>query len=131
MKHEKVTLPREVAEAIEKARSKSWAEADLMDITNFIDESYQPSDGPYRPIGEYISDVYLEENLPKYMSALVNGYNVEKSPEEKLRNIFEEYRANYRSTEDWERDNAYAEGVLFGIEETLELLDITIEGIND
>jgi len=65
------------------------------------------------------------------MTALVNGYTIEKSPEEKLRNIFEEYRANYRCTEDWERDNAYAEGVLFGIEETLELLDITIEGIND
>lgn len=88
MKHEKVTLPREVAEAIEKARSKSWADADLMDITNFIDESYQPSDGPYRSIGEYISDVYLEENLPKYMSALVNGYDVEESPEEKLREYY-------------------------------------------
>lgn len=125
MTNEKVTIPREVAEAIEELRKE--------DCTNF--------DVMRRAHGALITEPDLvlyrwafrsQEGSPDLlMCALVNGYNVEKSPEEKLRNICEEYRANYRSTEDWERDNAYAEGVLFGIEETLELLDITIEGIND
>ncbi len=65
-------------------------------------------------------------NFETLLSALVNGYIIEKSPEEKLREIYD------RAIR-WGNvaDSSYDRGVYSGIKVALDILDVTIEGIND
>jgi len=99
---EKVTVPKEVAEAIENARRRGAS--DFVILNRAVNGVVTVSNEIIRKWA-FGQDGGSPDLL---MRAIVNGYEIEKSPEEKLRNIFEEYRANYRSTEDWERDNGYA-----------------------
>ncbi|MEZ3605418.1 hypothetical protein OB894_01300 [Bacillus subtilis] len=65
-------------------------------------------------------------------AALVNGYEVEKTPEEKLREYFEETkrtRDGRHLAGDIEGKRFHG-GALVGICNTLELLGIKIEGVN-
>ncbi len=63
------------------------------------------------------------------MSALINGYEVEKTPEERLRDYFDTQRMKYLASVDGERTEYLSK--YLAIKQTLEILGITIEGIND
>lgn len=63
-------------------------------------------------------------------AALINGYEVEKTPEEKVR---EYYAANYQRHEQSmprSKDDFYTSGVEEGVRNTLDSLGIKIEGVN-
>ncbi|MCY9290783.1 DUF1642 domain-containing protein [Bacillus haynesii] len=63
-------------------------------------------------------------------AALINGYEVEKTPEEKVR---EYYAANYQRHEQpmpRSKDDFYTSGVAEGVRNTLDSLGIKIEGVN-
>jgi len=62
------------------------------------------------------------------MAALVNGYEIEKSSEEKLREYYTNNERLYFATMDKERREYLA--ILTAIEHTLDLLGIKIKGIN-
>lgn len=128
----KVTLPREVAEAIEKLRNSGWPEDILMDRTEFfvgtpdVDIKLEVGiDHSGYAIAKFLTEDY-SKNMPIYMSALVNGFEIEKSPEDMVRDYYQNYRELLSK---YEKD--YDLGVLNGITVTLNLLGITIEGIND
>ncbi|MED1148918.1 hypothetical protein P4T97_06740 [Bacillus paralicheniformis] len=64
------------------------------------------------------------------VAALINGYEVEKTPEEKVR---EYYAANYQRHEQSmprSKDDFYTSGVAEGVRNTLDSLGIKIEGVN-
>lgn len=65
-------------------------------------------------------------------AALVNGYEVEKTPEEKLREYFEETKRtrDERHLAGDTEGKRFHGGALVGICNTLELLGIKIEGVN-
>jgi len=66
----------------------------------------------------------------KYFELLVNGYDVELTPEEKVREYFSETHSEYL---DAPTDTLVEQrfcGRIDGILETLHLLGITIEGVN-
>ncbi|ATH95309.1 hypothetical protein [Bacillus glycinifermentans] len=65
-----------------------------------------------------------------FLAALINGYEVEKTPEEKVR---EYYAANYQRHEQSmprSKDDFYTSGVAEGVRNTLDCLGIKIEGVS-
>ena len=114
---EKVKLPHEVAKAIEKLRSMDFKITNRDIITAFCNHIH---DG-YPALVDY-----AESNFNDLLLALVNGYDVEDSPEDKvivLYNRFFNSGAN-------EKDEAYASGAIAGIKLTLEALGKNIKGVN-
>lgn len=113
----KVKLPRGVAEEIEHMRSAGYSDAVI-----FLkaDSEYSLLQKTYEWA---FSSVFEIENKNILMSALVNGYEVEKSPEDKVREYYDKF-----SEPDVGR---FVESEQYVIAKTLNLLGITIEGIND
>src|SRR5690606_7015293 len=65
--------------------------------------------------------------LETLMAAFVNGYEIEETPEEKLLKYYKN-EANFQYREDY--GDGHRDGILTGIESTLNILGIKIEGIN-
>ena len=110
------TIPRQVAELIEEYRR----------------EDEYPAWENDRIIAEVLSDMHIDNHplrsipFDTLLSALVNGYTVEKSAEELEREAHCRIRLHY----DMERDTEWAVGYCNGIEFTLATLGIKIEGVN-
>jgi deoxyadenosine/deoxycytidine kinase len=117
---DKVTLPREVAEAIEDLRK------DHYDNRALIDEIYE---GATRPVLQ----AYAEANFDTLLNALVNGYEIEKSPEDKVREYFKQLsECWFRLFKEGDTNNLGV-GYLHRMEavmHTLNLLGIEIPGVN-
>lgn len=127
----KINLPKEVADSIEYLKEIGWSELMLFDCRNFLTEANKPIEPPITcagKIAKYLSND-VNSNLPLYMSALVNGYTVEQTPEEKVR--------EYYDSNDWTGDEELVPterqrmlGRRQGVRRTLDLLEIKIEGVN-
>ncbi|MEG7333299.1 hypothetical protein [Bacillus sp. 0102A] len=68
-------------------------------------------------------------DLMTLAAALVNGYEVEKTPEEKVREYFESLWSDYCDSDDPFIEVA-CESARAAVKETLNLLGIKIEGVN-
>jgi Protein of unknown function (DUF1642) len=112
----RVALPREVAEAIEKLREKGLTNYGFMNHAINLDRNCAET----RIISGWL-DENFHANFEVLMIALVNGYEIEKSPEEKVREFFESCR---------QFDSTYYYGAKYGIITTLNILDIKIPGVN-
>lgn len=105
----KVEIPREVAEAIEQLR-----ESDLSDhgIMHFIDRSNDVVDSKRRESFKvlrrftFLDSAHYTNGCDFLINALVNGYTIEQSPEEKLAEgimkICEEFNSNHPDDVDFE-----------------------------
>ncbi|MEC1870383.1 hypothetical protein [Bacillus paralicheniformis] len=62
-------------------------------------------------------------------AALINGYEVEKTPEEKVREYYEELIRDKRVAFDYEEQLSY-ENMSHAVRETLNRLGMKIEGVN-
>ncbi|MGR6115866.1 DUF1642 domain-containing protein [Aeribacillus composti] len=117
---EKVLLPREVAEDIERLRKKGCSN---FTIVRLAFEAYSD----YSTIRKWAFDINGRGTPDLLMKALVNGYEIEETPEEKLRqyysDVYEQYNELFKS-------DSRLYGVLEGIENTLDILGIEIPGIN-
>lgn len=126
---EKVTIPKEIAEAIEQV----WESLKQDEYTDHLRKSGCLTNWLMlaREYPEYESILYacFEENPIAYVTALEHGYEVEKTPEDKLRDYYEanewEGRPELNSAEKRARCN-----VRHGVKVTLNKLGIEIEGIN-
>lgn len=121
MTNAKVTLPREVAEAIEKLRSITWTDYGMLSAVR---------NAPENPNAVTVSEWAFGEGSGSpdlLMRALVNGYEVEKTPEEKVREYYDRYNPEYATTLFTEE---LFTGRRQGVYNTLDLLGIKIEGIN-
>lgn len=124
MNHEKVIVPREVAEAIETVRKDDVSNFQIIHQTSgamFTEPYLVLKRWSFGKQGGTVDDL---------MRALVNGYEVEKSPEENLREHYEDCMTNYLRT-DGEIVKSYYDGKIYGIKAALNYLGITVEGIND
>ncbi|MDQ0270802.1 DUF1642 domain-containing protein [Cytobacillus purgationiresistens] len=118
----KVTLPRDVAEAIEESR-ESFTGGEIVSAAvgwNDYDER------SLKLIRKWVQEDPYDARQELIMSALVNGFTIEQSPEEKLREYYEKINRTKYGT----YGTARAECVIEGIEKTLSILGIQIEGIN-
>ena len=114
----KVMLPREVAEAIEIMRAEGSSNFNILKQAQ----------------GAVVREVYLvlrkwafdegREGTPDLlMQALVNGYTVERTPEDGVRKFYLRMKLESMRNEDYD-------GQLYAVEKTLDLLGIKIEGVN-
>lgn len=110
---EKVKLPKKVAVAIEWQRKS-------VSPTNYDIIKYAITGGGNLEIRDF-----AEDNFDELLEALVNGYEVQQTPEDKVR---EYYEKQYTMRNDYEKpaqDQSY-----IAIETVLELLGIKISGVN-
>ena len=121
----KVTIPREVAEAIEELRNVGMSNWAIIAIAN------DPSEYSYvideKCLGEYSTTLSRFKERDKLLGALVNGYEIEQTPEERLRDIFIDV-ANERLSA--RSGGEYYVGMMDGIRTALNTLGIKIVGIN-
>lgn len=110
---EKTTLPFNVANAIRNIKSRLEGERTLFNYPSIANHAVNNQD--YNAINVYINQ--SEENFKNYFNAIVNGFEVEKSPNEKVKARYDDYRSRGLHV------SANA------IQETLELLEIKIDGI--
>jgi pyridoxal/pyridoxine/pyridoxamine kinase len=110
----KVTLPREVVESLEKYKSKGESALEIIRIANGDRGIWCP---------ELMKFIEKENGVGDLLSALVNGYNVEKSPEDRVRDY-------YGRIKDVSNGDDIYDAQAYAIETTLELLGIKIEGVN-
>ena len=73
---------------------------------------------------------YAVENYEVLLQALVNGYEVEETPEDKVREYFTKTLSKANSLELSDLNSKFFAGEYKGITNTLFLLNIKIEGIN-
>lgn len=102
---DKVKLPKEVAEEIEKCRQGN-SEVELMDIA-ISDLDYTD----YKHM-----QAFAREHFETFLKAIANDYEVEPTPEEKV------YEYYYEHTENSDEK--------VGVCRTLDLLGIKIKGVN-
>ncbi|MGT4651506.1 hypothetical protein [Bacillus cereus] len=83
--------------------------------------------------GEYVGHCAVLNDLSRVSlaAALINGYEIEKSPEQKVRDYYESNYAKHEKSKPFSDDDCYMTGVSHGIRQTLDLLGIKIEGVND
>ncbi|MGD7007587.1 DUF1642 domain-containing protein [Metabacillus sp. 84] len=123
---EKVVLPKEVAEAIEKV----WSMSDNATLSKHLylnnwTQLYKDK----RPVEDVVKlEEYAEEKPIEYMTALVNGYTVEQTPEERLLEWYQGYKSD-KGLSAWAAGRR--DGIITGIPVALNILGITIPGIND
>lgn len=110
---EKVKLPREVAKAIGTLRGMDFK------VTNhdIIYAFAASKSDEYPALIEYAS-----EHFDDLLKALVNGYEVEETPEEKVRRYYEKMISH--------TPNSHAAQSADTVIEVLDMLDIKIKGVN-
>lgn len=115
-------IPKEVAEAIEASR-----ELDL----SYIEKMARRNVGCFVTIFDWLSR--NDDNYDKYFTAVIHGYTIEKSPEEKVREyymILGKWANEHHADADHESEMMCI-SEMSGVAKTLNLLGITIEGVND
>lgn len=123
-----IILPRKVADSVKHYRDAGCTNSNIMArvITmNFYNEPFADELYEWANKGR-------GKNREKLMEALVNGYEVEKTPEEKILDYYHE-QYMYFQAYSLERDRGKAmvyDAKIDGIKNTLNMLGIEIEGIN-
>jgi len=120
---EKVKLPREVAEAIDKLKAEGYRPYPIVCKVH-EGKSYDDRVSVLRK--------YAIDNDNKLMHALVNGYEVEQTPEDRIRQMYREWAEKvteaYKSGD--EESHKKYKCRIQGVMETLVILGIQIEGVN-
>jgi hypothetical protein len=121
----KVTLPKEVAEAIEELRANGWSNSTIAATTLNTDAIYHSSyKSTFAILYPYFIGERKEDDL---LTALVNGYEVEQTPEEKVREYYEKLEEH----KNWTIFEDVPLGEMQGaVIKTLDLLGIKISGVN-
>jgi hypothetical protein len=120
---EKVKLPKDVAETIEIIRK-----ANKHPIRSTMDFIYCEGEDwdfhePSITLKKYC-EMDRSQRIENIVVALVNGYEIEPSPEEKVKAYYDE-QSNVFSKDQLRQDNTP-----YAIRKVLNLLGIEIEGVN-
>lgn len=115
----KVVLPKEVAEAIDNLRKQGITDYGIVVGTA---EGYL---GRNRVVVKEYFREGTRANADLLMQALVNGYEVERTPHDELRDLY------YEMSVAADSGSRYSHIGRRTVEKTLNILGITVEGIND
>jgi hypothetical protein len=125
---DKVKLPKKVALAIESLRSADFK------ITNW-DIVYAFANSQADEYPALIE--FARQDFDTFIKALVNGYQIEETPEDKVKEIHNKYIAmghekcrNYETNNNVPAANYYY-AKADAIRDVLNILGIKIEGVND
>lgn len=112
----KPTITKEQADVLLRLYSEGWTRDDILNYHLTVDWGKSCS---------ALNDL----DIMTLAAALVNGYEVEKTPEEKLREYYESLWSDYCDSDDPFIEVA-CESARAAVKETLNLLGIKIEGVN-
>jgi DNA integrity scanning protein DisA with diadenylate cyclase activity len=125
MNASKIVLPKEVAAAI--AHYVSLADTKTEALTDILSMGYEATRSE-------IILRHFDGNQDELMQALICGYEVEKSPEEKVREFYTEIQENRETLRGYIGfdSRAMERYIVMGItvKKTLDLLGIKIDGVN-
>lgn len=113
---EKLKVSREVADAIEKL---SDLDASQILMAHSIEGGWPQK-----------TNALNELSMEQLATALIVGYEVEKTPHEKIAVIYKHHYPKSRDGSD-STQKYFSKGYVKGIKFTLEKLGITIKGVND
>ena len=123
---EKVIIPREVADAIERLRLKQYTNANLA-LLAFRDD---PSVGRWTDDAQAIRD-YAQENGDDFLRALLDGYKRELTAEESIADIYRNLTEFARMERGlYNGDPARYTVAAQTLKRVLGLLGIEIPGVN-
>lgn len=126
----KVTVTKEVAEAIQTYLSDFPGKRTDEEMRGILVAEHCGQDWRNYETGQYIA----LNNITTFelMNALVNGYTVEKSPEDKVREYYDRCHANLKEAEINGRTHRASnfDGQATGVSITLDILGIKISGVN-
>lgn len=108
---EKVKLPREIVEALDATKYMGWH--------NIIESTVNMGEISTSDLIE-IRD-HFRTDWSILARAYVYGYEVEETPEEKVKALYDRYSMS---------DDRKYRGMAIGIKETVDALNIKIEGVN-
>lgn len=117
-------LPKNVAEAIEYFRNKeNLNNSEIVWQVHQVDQNLKH--------GEVIRD-YAADNYDDFLRALVNGYEIEETPEDKVRDLVTKWRDTRREHGDNSQVVLYDKygNLIYAAVTVLDLLNIKIEGVN-
>jgi hypothetical protein len=115
---DKVVLKKDVAEAIERWLRMNDGNKDML-------LRFHADKGDW----EFGFQAFNTIDLMTMASALINGYEVEKSPEDKVRERFDYCYKQWQTAGDAPY-RRYYHGKVVGVQQTLDLLGIKITGVN-
>jgi hypothetical protein len=110
----KVKLPKDVAEAIGWYEDSAKMRYQVM-VVGFNDYYYCTPQAR-------IMQAYTKEHPDLFAQAVLNGYEVEQTPEDEIRVYYQRFSKGTHS---------YDEGYCAGVIDTLKILNIKIKGVND
>lgn len=121
----KVMVTKEVAEAIEVVKGKYGIYEALVQVEGAIYSEPEMTIKRWVTVSDGMSYDILAE-------ILVNGYTVEKTPEDKVREYYERCVANRKQAQDDGRGYVieHFDGQAIGASITLDILGIKISGVN-
>ena len=121
MNASKITVPPSVATAIrfftDLADTKHEAFADILSLG-------------YESERSQLILCHFDGNYDELMEALICGYQIEKSPEEKVREYYSQLMWIYNDADYGTIEEISPESEMRGIVKTLDILGIKIEGVN-
>ncbi|MEH7790486.1 hypothetical protein V7358_13945 [Bacillus pumilus] len=95
-------------------------------VLNLVSNDEIPTEGT---IYGYDCSVLYNLDLIELAAALINGYQIAKSPEEKVREYYERNHEKNEQSEVLTPEYHYSAGTEWGIKHTLYLLGMKIEGV--
>jgi hypothetical protein len=124
---EKVTLSKEAHADIEQARADGHSNYSIFINTYESDAN----SGYFTLIRYYFEDTYGEEKgYEILMQALVNGYEVQKDPHDKVRANYNQLLGRLRAPSITTREEEEVRARIDELTLTLEILGINIEGVD-
>jgi hypothetical protein len=131
---EKVMLPKEVAEAIEFMR-KRWDDKAIVQWSNYT-ETARKCRPELAIIQDYFGFPAQFDRFNELMDALVNGYQIEQTPEEE---VLEKYRSHAEivnfyagkslDISEWKQQR-YSSGYIAGVKDFATSYKIQFKGLN-
>lgn len=122
----KALVTEEQARSIEFLRGVGYSDEKIMSM--YVDDALGYIEMQH---GRSVGCLYDLDAL-RFATALVNGYEVEKTPEERIKEYYEEVLRSQRESQD-EADiesAEYCSGVIDGVTATLTILGVDIKGVN-
>lgn len=124
---EKVKLPKKVAESLDEFKG-TYEGFEWMVLSAIVsNEDKNSSSGYGNILKRFATD--SKSDFQKIISSLVNGYEVEETPEDKVREAFQHALNEIKSLGDHPQVEHW-KGMKSGIIITLGALNIKIEGVN-
>ncbi|MDF1510706.1 DUF1642 domain-containing protein [Robertmurraya sp. DFI.2.37] len=127
----KVTLPREVADVLGAVKTE-YSLFNIIESLRYYGKGRKSiPDSRLEKLHDWCEEDETTEREDLIITALVNGYEIEQSPEDKLREYYEGANfLRYDASDLAPTERQRMIGKQMGVRRTLNILGIKIEGIN-